>query len=97
MIGITRIYPNAMIIYVFISLACRNEGFSAVRTVVHVGVHSKDFIDILGVTENFLVIVAARGEGSLLGPTLSFIRRAENSTFIIPCFYNSIHHIGIGW
>jgi hypothetical protein len=47
--------------------------FTAVCAVVHVGVHRKDFVDVFGVAENFLVVVTASREGSLLGPAFAFI------------------------
>jgi len=95
MIGIAGVYPDAMVVYVLVFLASGYECFTAVSAVVHVSVHSKNFIDVLGVTEYFLVVVAARREGSLLGPILAFIGRSENTPLAVPCLYNCIHHVAI--
>ena len=58
-VGIAWIDPDAMVVYVFVFLTGRNKSFAAICAVVHVGIHGKDLVDVFGVTENFLVVVAA--------------------------------------
>ena len=95
-IGVAGVYPDAVVVYVFVALAGWHEVFAAVGAVVHVGVHRKDFVDVFGIAEDFLVVVTASREGSLLGPAFAFIARAENTSFVVAGFDNGIHDIGIG-
>ena len=95
-VGIGRVYPDAVVVYVFVFFAGWLKVFAAVCAVVHVGIHGEYFVDVIGVTDDFLVVVAARGERSLFGPCFAFIARAEYAAFVVACLYDGINHIGIG-
>ena len=95
-VGVAGVNPDAVVVYVFVALAGWHEFFTAVGAVVHVGIHRKDFVDVFWIAEDFLVIVAAGRERSLLRPAFAFIAGAEYATFVVAGFYNSIHDICIG-
>ena len=96
MVGVVGINPNAVVVNVFVSLTCRDKRFTTVGAVVHVGIHRKDFIDVFGVAENFLIVVATCGESTLFGPAFAFVVGAVHTTFFVAGFNNSIDNIGIG-
>src|SRR6056297_292233 len=82
-VGILRIDPHAVIVHVFPFFAGSLKGLTTILGVVQPGIHAEYFVDIMGIANDFLVIVPRSFVAASFGPIQSLIGGAVESVFVV--------------
>ena len=95
MIAVGRVYPNAMVVYVFVDFSKIGNRFSTIGRNFVISIRDVNFIDVYGVAHDLLIIISGSEKRISFLPTGTLVRRAINASLVILGFYNGVQYIRI--